>query len=345
VPAGRHALGARARAPPGARRPALRQPQRLQRVPLRRRAGRHVPAVPRAALRLRGRRRQRPRARARRRELPQRRLLHPRQQRLRARLRLGPPPRQRVLPLGGARARVPPRRAALAGRAARGPPRGRHHAGQRLHARARPRHQDRRHHLRPEGPPPHRRRLAPESPPAAAHRLPARNRLKDPLQACWCCAWSSTGGETTCGVRGGVHGPAGRAAPRVPAARRVGDPGGGDAGEPAAADAERRGPAGAPGGARHPGAGGPAHGRAGRGRQPDELGVHPVARARRALARAGRRDHPLRQLHRGRQRLRVRHPRLRRRPPPGSQLRPLLSSGATVAARGPPPLPWGSHIY
>ncbi|KAB8089922.1 hypothetical protein EE612_014950 [Oryza sativa] len=181
VPAGGDAVGAVARAPPGARRPPLRQPQRVQRVPLRRRAGRHVAEVPGPAVRLRGRRRERPGARARRRQLPQRRLLHPRQQRLRARRRLGPPPRQRVVPVGGARAGVPPRRAAVAVCAARGPPPGRRHAGQRLHARTRPGHQDRRHHLRPRRPPPHRRRLPPASPPEAAHRVPPRHRVADPL--------------------------------------------------------------------------------------------------------------------------------------------------------------------
>ena len=130
------------------------------------------------------------------------------------------------------------------------------------------------------------------------------------------------------GVRGGVLGPAGGAAPGVPPRRRQerGDRVGGDAGEPAAADAERRRAAGAPGGARHRGDRGPTHGRAGRRRQPDELGVHPVAGAGGALPGAGRRHHPLRQLHRGGERVGVRHAGVGRRAPVGAQLRDAVAA-------------------
>jgi hypothetical protein len=180
VPAGGDAVGALARAAPGARRAPL--PQHVEPGALHGRAGGHVAGVSRAAVRLGGRRVERARPGAGRRELPERRVLHALQQRLRARRRVGRAPGQLVLPLGGARAGVPPRRAPVAGRAPRRAARGRRHPGQRLHVRPRHGHQDRRHHLRQQRRAAHCRRLPPPRAPGGAHRAALRHRLQDPLQ-------------------------------------------------------------------------------------------------------------------------------------------------------------------
>ncbi|KAM3388706.1 hypothetical protein ACQJBY_011070 [Aegilops geniculata] len=336
VPARRHAVAALPRAPAGARRVAVRGPAGGEHDTLHGHARRHVPGVAGAAVRVRGRRHQLAPAGAGRRQLHQRRLLHARQRRVRAGRRVGPRGGQGGVPVGGGRGGVPPRARPLAGRAAEGAHGGRRRAGQRLHVRPHRRHQGRRLHIRRRGAAPHGRRPAAVRAPRG-HRPAAPGQSgQDPLQR-------RRAPGTAGGARRGVPRLQGADAQGLPQHRppQRHHPLGGRHGQPAAADAQRRRPRGPPALLQHHPRAEPAGSRPGHGRQPHERHLRAVAFPRRGLPHPGRRHHPVRQLHRGRQRLQLGQPAppgLRRQPPAAPQLRHVLSTdwaaghGATEAA-------------